>query len=277
MAKHAPNTSIFPFIIYVLLASSLIYLDYSFSYFSKTKNIYNSSILSTKYLISNFVFEPVISIPSSLKSKSQLIEQNKSLKTQLNKEQVAKFIISNNEGFFLKEDSLNNFIENNTSSNKVVFSNLARFNTNDYFCCDSHKMFIKTLSVQNDTLLHSPVINSKGLLGQVISNKNNIQEVMLLSDTRHSIPIFSNNFHCNARGLGRPLAIGCEYSVLIWDNPIEVGQEIYSSGLGGIYPNGVLLGKVKNIVDRGDAQREIIFELTADPLEERLFAIMVKK
>ena len=112
---------------------------------------------------------------------------------------------------------------------------------------------------------------------QVISDINNIQEVMLLSNSRHYIPIVSKDFYCNAKGSGKPLIVTCLYSKLIWEDPLGMGQDFYSSGLGGIFPKGIHLGKVIEIREINEIQREVRFKLHANPLEHNFFAIMVNQ
>jgi len=108
MAMNTPNTSIFSYAIYIFIASFFIYLDFEFNTFSKPKNFYNSTILTSKFIVTDYFLDPLISIPSNLKSKSILKKENNELRDQLNKEYISKFIISNNEGFFLEEDQLEN-------------------------------------------------------------------------------------------------------------------------------------------------------------------------
>ena len=138
-------------------------------------------------------------------------------------------------------------------------------------------MSIRTISKPEDILIQRPVISESGILGQVISDLNNIQEVMLLSNSRHYIPIVSKDFYCNAKGSGQPLIVTCSYSKLIWENPLEVGQDFYSSGLGGIFPVGIHLGKVIEIRELNEVQREARFKLHANPLDHNFFAIMVSQ
>jgi rod shape-determining protein MreC len=277
MAMNTPNTSIFSYAIYIFIASFFIYLDFEFNTFSKPKNFYNSTILTSKFIVTDYFLDPLISIPSNLKSKSILKKENNELRDQLNKEYISKFIISNNEGFFLEEDQLENFIEKEDSLNKAIFSKLVNFDSQNYFCCDDHKMLIRTISKPEDNLIQRPVISESGILGQVISDTNNIQEVMLLSNSRHYIPIVSKDFYCNAKGSGKPLIVTCLYSKLIWEDPLEVGQDFYSSGLGGIFPVGIHLGEVIEIRELNEIQREVRFKLHANPLENNFFAIMVSQ
>ena len=50
-------------------------------------------------------------------------------------------------------------------------------------------------------------------------------------------------------------------------DPLEIGQEFFSSGMGGIYPNNILIGNVSaiNIIDDNNINFDV--NLVADPLQ----------
>jgi rod shape-determining protein MreC len=123
--------------------------------------------------------------------------------------------------------------------------------------------------------LQSAIINSQGLIGQIVYDMNGIYEVMLLTDTRHSTPVFSENFYCNAKGSGKPGIITCIYSELIWDEQFEIGQKFYSSGLGGVFPKNILIGNVLNIKNISASEKEVVIKLEVNPITENLFGIVV--
>ena len=174
------------------------------------------------------------------------------------------------------KDNIIDFINHKENSlNKVVISKLIKFDTNNYFCCSNHKLFIKPISDSVTEPLQSAIINSQGLIGQIVYDMNGIYEVMLLTDTRHSTPVFSENFYCNAKGSGKPGIITCIYSELIWDEQFEIGQKFYSSGLGGVFPKNILIGNVLNIKNISASEKEVVIKLEVNPITENLFGIVV--
>jgi cell shape-determining protein MreC len=140
------------------------------------------------------------------------------------------------------------------------------FDLEKYLCCSEHRMFIKIFYDKDIDFVGSPVINSQGIIGQIIYDKS-IAEVLLLTDISHVMPIISKNHFCNAKGSGKPGVITCTYSKLIWPDPLEIGQEFFSSGMGGIYPNNILIGNVSaiNIIDDNNINFDV--NLVADPLQ----------
>jgi len=275
MANYAPNTSVFSYIFFVLLASLLLYLDFTNETFSKPKNAYKTSVLSINYFFNDYVLEPLVTFPQLLHSKKDLAKQNKDLRLKVEKEYISNFILSNNNNFFLDESKLNTLIDSKNNLNQIVISKLLKFDTNNYFCCGNHRLFIKPLSSLINDPLQRPIINSEGIIGQTINDMSGIYEVMLLSDSKHSIPIFSDNFYCNAKGSGKPSFISCTYSQLIWEDSFKIGQKFYSSGLGGVFPKGILIGSVLDIKDISDTEKEVVIRLKVNPISENIFGVVV--
>ena len=275
MANYAPNTSVFSYVFFILLSSFLLYLDFTNETFLKPKNTYKTSVLSLNYFFKNYIFEPLVQFPELLHSKKNLIKQNNYLRLQVEKEYISNFVLSKNNDFFLNESKLNALIDKENNLNKVIISKLIKFDTNNYFCCSNHRLFIKPISDKATEPLQSAIINSQGLIGQIIYDLNCTYEVMLLTDIKHSTPVFSENFHCNAKGSGKPGIISCMYSELIWDEQFAIDQKFYTSGLGGVFPKNILLGNVLDIKNISASEKEIVIKLTVNPITENLFGIVV--
>ena len=84
----------------------------------------------------------------------------------------------------------------------------------------------------------------------------------------HSIPVKLNNFYCNANGTGRPRILECKYDASLWSESFSIGDSFYSSGLGGIFPEGLLIGKISSIKLDDDKQTIIELESIANPLAQ---------
>ena len=117
------------------------------------------------------------------------------------------------------------------------------------------------------------VLNENGIIGQVI-HADILSEVLLLTDKEHILPIVSGSHFCNARGSGKPQIIKCLYDTKVWQDKVTIGQEFYSSGLGGIYPQGILIGKVLKIRKIDDNLIEFDINLVSSPLASNVVGIL---
>jgi rod shape-determining protein MreC len=99
----------------------------------------------------------------------------------------------------------------------------------------------------------SPVMDEHGILGQVTHVLPLVSEVTLVTDREHSIPVL--NTRTGARGVaygesgGAPLL---ELRFMATNADIEVGDLLSTSGVDGIYPAGVMVGKVTKVERRAE-------------------------
>lgn len=96
------------------------------------------------------------------------------------------------------------------------------------------------------------VINSNGLIGKVIRTTTFTADVRLLttSDTNNKISVHISNGDSNLYGLIN----GYDYENNILElegisntRDVNIGDYVYTSGLGGIFPSGILIGSVTEI------------------------------
>lgn len=120
-----------------------------------------------------------------------------------------------------------------------------------------------------------PVIDATGLVGQVIELNKFQSKVILISDSRHSVPvqINRNGIRAIAEGSGRIDRLWLPNLVETTD--IEVGDLLVSSGLGQRFPEGYPVGIVEHIEkDPGDSFLTIAVRPSAS-LDRSRFVLLV--
>jgi len=103
-----------------------------------------------------------------------------------------------------------------------------------------------------------PLIDSQGLMGQVIEVGSSSARVLLITDSTHAIPvqINRNGVRAIAEGMGRLDRLALRHVASTED--IEVGDLLVSSGLGGRFPVGYPVAVVTEISrDPGKAFAEV--------------------
>ena len=265
MARIAPgNTPKLAYIVLTIISSLFLYLDIQYKTFTPTKNFFNSGLLTSNLLVKNIIFNPIANIYYVTRSKIDLVNSNRLLSNELEFSRIENFLILNKDKLFKNQNGLLSFVKSSSIKNSYELAKVSSFDTNLYKCCDSHRLFLfnNTKPFKNG----GTVINSQGILGQIASSNKRVSEVILLSDIGHSIPIKSNEFFCNASGTGRPKVIQCIYDKALWSESLAVGDSIYTSGLGGVFPEGILIGSIIDINTNNESEIILEIESKADPL-----------
>lgn len=99
----------------------------------------------------------------------------------------------------------------------------------------------------------SPVMDEHGILGQVTHVLPLVSEVTLVTDREHSIPVL--NTRTGARGVAYGESGGApqlELRYMATNADIEVGDLLSTSGIDGVYPPGILVGRVSKVERRAE-------------------------
>lgn len=95
-----------------------------------------------------------------------------------------------------------------------------------------------------------PVLNSKGLIGQVTEVGNNWSKVTLIIDPSSSVSIVVSRTRDNGIAKGDlELSKTGRLKILYLpsNSDISINDDIITSGLGGVFPKGIYVGKVVNV------------------------------
>lgn len=127
------------------------------------------------------------------------------------------------------------------------------------------------------------VVNSDGLIGKVISTTTFTSDVKLLttSDTNNKISVAISNGSNKLYGLIKDYNYNTnslEVEGISNTETVSIGDYVYTSGLGGIFPSGILIGKVTEITtDEYDLAKIINVSPIADFDDINYVAILKRK
>ncbi len=106
-----------------------------------------------------------------------------------------------------------------------------------------------------------PVISEDGLVGLVTSASRYSARSMLLLDRQSAVD--GTVQRSRARGIVRGRGVDdLEFEFVVRDGDVRVGDVIVTSGLGGVYPKGLRIGRVTKVSDPG---ARLIQHATIDP------------
>jgi rod shape-determining protein MreC len=94
---------------------------------------------------------------------------------------------------------------------------------------------------------NQPVVTAEGLVGRVVLTTLFAAQVLLITDQRHGIgaligQTLENRILGVVKGRGRS---SCEISFFSTPDKVETGELVITSGQDGIYPKGLLIGRVR--------------------------------
>ena len=112
----------------------------------------------------------------------------------------------------------------------------------------SRKVFIDRGLTQG-VALGSPVINEVGVLGQVTQAYSLTAEVTLLADKDAAIPVLNMRTQQRGAAFGGVVG-GMELRFTSANADVQVGDELHTSGLDGIYPPGLSVARVASVERR---------------------------
>ena len=127
------------------------------------------------------------------------------------------------------------------------------------------------------------VINSKGLIGRVIRTTTFTSDVRLIttSDTNNKISVHISNGDTNLYGLINNYDYNdnlLEIEGISNTKDVNIGDYVYTSGLGGVFPSGILIGTVTDIsTDSYDLAKIIKVKPSADFNDINYVSILKRK
>jgi cell shape-determining protein MreC len=276
MARSTPTyTPVRNYAFGFFLSLLLLFSDIRYEAFAPLRGFVNASTLYAQ-MISDGIFENISTTFSSFQRKRNILQENKELKDKILEINTKNFIDRRDDEEKLKiinfyKDSIDLLRNNNVNIYKI-----ASIDLRNYLCCSTHRIFLKnTNNVSVDSNL--PVFSRGSFIGQTKDTYLNIIEVILFSDTSHVLPIKSNFFYCDARGKGKPMLISCKLNQNYENFKNQIGDIVYTSGLGGMFLKDVEIGFISSINSFSINEVEVLITLKSNPLEETVYGIMSKE
>ncbi len=119
----------------------------------------------------------------------------------------------------------------------------------------------------------SPAINPEGIVGLVVEASGHFSKVMLITDPNSALDAVVQN--SRARGIIKGGTSGyCIFDYVLRKHDLNIGDTVISSGMDGVFPKGLPVGKVTNIVKQ---EAGIFQDVTLTPYVdfERLEEVLI--
>ena len=198
--------------------------------------------------------EQELSDIETLKSENQqLKEENSNLQEQLRELEILK-----SENNTLKE-YVN--LKDKYSSYTTVPAYVIQRSFSNY-----DKIIVINAGTDDGIDVNMPVISESGLVGHVISVTNDTAKIQTIIDTASNVSANISNVQDSVILKGTLNSTDILRATYIpADSTILQGDEVVTSGLGGIYPKGILIGNVKSVINtQNEADKYAEIEVSTD-------------
>ena len=126
-------------------------------------------------------------------------------------------------------------------------------------------------------VVNQPVLSKEGIIGKVRSVGLRRVEVMLSQDPQSLIPVISSETRLHAILKGHGLKRKGQLINVKKTATFKKGEELYSSGLGKVFPPNYLVGRVIHVEDKPDNEfLNIEVEFLKLPEEQDYFLVFTK-
>ena len=106
-----------------------------------------------------------------------------------------------------------------------------------------------------------PVVLPQGIVGQVIEVSSHYSKVMLIIDRNSAVDALVQR--SRARGIIKgSSADHCRFEFVLRKHDVQIGDTVIASGLDGVYPKGLRIGRVSDLSER---QSDIFYDITVAP------------
>jgi len=274
MARSTPTfTPVGKYALGSLISLALLFSDLTFQTFSSSRGLIQATGIYSQLILTN-IFDSAFQFSSAYKDKKDLIKINQNLRDEILMIQNKNFLdeqsqLISHEILKLQE----NLKEINGDRASKSFQ-VASVDLKNYFCCSSHSLYLKNPNNFN-VKSNLPVSNGKTFIGQTSGMDLNLVKVILFSDASHILPIKIKDFYCNASGAGMPLKISCLAPRNLASLAIKINDLTFTSGMGGIFPNNIAIGRVIRVTNINADELEILIELAGNPLKQNYFGILL--
>ena len=228
--------------------------------------------------VSHEIFKPiswVIKLPSFLiDTSSNFLSSRSSLNTKLKDLEKENFKLRSSNQLMKKLSvdfkKLNSLWSSSAlNEDRFIISKKNLLSSNEF-----QPLLVLDIERVHDIQGNDVVISELGLVGRVSNRSLTTAEVLLIHDIRSSIPIVSesSSLHATLRGAGLERKGQLKY--VKKTAKFSVGEKVYTSGLGEIFPSGILVGEIYSINDPADSEfLEIEISFSQTPLNRDYFLI----
>ncbi len=230
----------FGFAFALMLSASFMFSDYHYQYLGSVRSGFALLVSPLQYAV-DYPVRIIGWIQSLVSAKKALIDENMQLRYRqtLLETELQKFLVIKEENSQLRELLL-------TSSSKANMRAMAA----QILAVDtsiSRQLVVLNKGKRDGVYIGQPVLDAKGVMGQIIDVGYMTSTVLLISDAKSAVPVRNNRTGEQAILVGTNTISRLSLVNLPSTSSINKGDLLVTSGLGRLYPEGYPVGQVDEV------------------------------
>lgn len=254
-------------LVFAVLSAALMVVDARFDTLKPMRS-QMGLVLTPFYWLADLPVRAWDGVSDQFTSRSTLIAENEKLKAEalLMQRRLQKLATLTEQNVRLRE------LLNSSAlvDEKVLVGELIGVDPNPF----THRILIDK-GEKDGVFLGQPVLDARGLMGQVVEVMPYTARVLLLTDTTHSIPVQvnRNGLRAIASGTGNPERLELRHVADTAD--IKEGDLLVSSGLGQRFPAGYPVATVKEVIHDSGQPFAIVRAVPTAALNRSRYMLLV--
>lgn len=207
--------------------------------------------------VSNFT-----SISSMKEENENLVGQNRELQEEVNRLSELTLEVQRHAALLTLPEKLK--LKENKPKIVAIARVIARPSSKEY------KILVIDRGEKDGVKIKMAVVTEKGLVGHVVQTAPYASKVLLITDANSSVPAIIQSCRANTIAKGQSMD-AMKLKFLQRNEDVAYGDIVITSGLGGIFPKGLVIGKISK-VSKDESKMyldvEVASNLNLDRVEE---------
>lgn len=253
-------------ILSLLICGFLMLSDVYYESSSKVRG-YTQDLFMPLGALVNVPVDLLASIPDLLSTRSQL-----KLSLEQAQEENKKLKVINQ--FLEKVSKENKELNTLWSSARLNYDNYSFARKRSISSNEFQPLLVVDIDHKSNADINDVLLSPVGLVGKIKSLGLYSAEIMVLHDVRSSVPIITekSKLHGNLRGSGIGRAGNIEF--IKKTASYQLGEKVYTSGIAGIFPEGIFVGEITSIDDLTDSEfLEVEVSFMQSPFNQDFYLI----
>ncbi|MBV4501479.1 rod shape-determining protein MreC [Pseudomonas shirazensis] len=254
-------------LVLVVLSVALMVVDSRFALLKPVRS-QMGLVLMESYWLTDLPQRVFQGVASQFGSRTELAAENEKLKTEalLLQGRLQKLAALTEQNVRLRELLNSSALVNE----KVEVAELIGVDPNPF----THRILINK-GERDGVFLGQPVLDARGLMGQVVELMPYTSRVLLLTDSTHSIPVQvnRNGLRAIASGTGNPERLELRHVADTAD--VKEGDLLVSSGMGQRFPAGYPVATVNEVIHDSGQPFAIVRAIPTAALNRSRYMLLV--